>query len=167
MRDLWPQKFKNGWTLKLAQLSLDTYIAESYRKIYWGCIHFNYSNTMSVAYVAYNGSHKICRYQLGFMLLPCFQEQCLLLIIALLLPSILETLEFCIDKGVVDTAPVWNTKLKAKWWKEMVKYILYASSNGSLRAVKYFIDKGKKPHIRYIKLLRILQLHHIQYQSLM
>ena len=71
----------------------------------------------------------------------------------MLVNSILKTLESCIDEGVVDTAPVWNRKLKANWWKEMVKYILYASSNGSMRAVKYFIDKGQKPHIRYIKLL--------------
>ena len=67
--------------------------------------------------------------------------------------SILETLESCIDEGTVDTAPMWHRKLKAEWWKDMVNYIIYASSNGSLRAVKYFIDKGQKPHIRYIKLL--------------
>ena len=35
----------------------------------------------------------------------------------------------------------------------MVKYLLFASSSGSLIAVKYFIGKGKKPQIRYIKLL--------------
>ena len=64
--------------------------------------------------------------------------------------SILETLETCIDKGKVDPAPVWSRKLKTEWWKHMVKSIIYASSNGSLRAVKYFIDKGQKPHIRYL-----------------
>ena len=67
--------------------------------------------------------------------------------------SILETLEACIDKGVKDTAPVWSRKLKSEWWKDMVKYILHASSNGSLKAVKYFIGKGKQPDIRYITLL--------------
>ena len=66
--------------------------------------------------------------------------------------SILKTLETCIDKGDAATAPDWHKKLKAEWWRKMVEYILYASTNGSLRAVEYFTDKGQKPDIRYMKL---------------
>ena len=62
-------------------------------------------------------------------------------------------LKTCIDGGKEATVPVWHRKLNAEWWKEMDKYMIYASSNGSLKAVKYFIDKGQKPHIRYMKLL--------------
>ena len=69
---------------------------------------------------------------------------------------ILETLETCVNKGQKDTAPVWNRKRKAEWWGDLDKYVIYASTNGSLRAVKYFIDRGQIPHSRYVKLFRIL-----------
>jgi len=40
--------------------------------------------------------------------------------------------------------------MKKDWWSEMIPLFLYASSCGSLSAVKYFIDCGYKPNIRYI-----------------
>ena len=70
-------------------------------------------------------------------------------IIVLLLFSILKKLESCVDGGKKCTAPEWLRKLKKEWWDKMVPCFLHASSCGSLDVVKYFIDSGQKPNIRY------------------
>jgi len=62
--------------------------------------------------------------------------------------SILKTFKSCVDEGKKCTAPKWHRKLKKEWWSEVVPYFLYASSCGSLDAVKFFIESGQKPNIR-------------------
>ena len=70
-------------------------------------------------------------------------------IIVLLLLSILKKLEFCVDGGKKCTAPQWLRKLKKEWWSKVVPCLLYASSCGSLDAVKHFIASGQEPSVRY------------------
>ena len=74
----------------------------------------------------------------------------LLPITYLLQHSILQTLKTCIDGGRVTTKPGWHRKLKSEWWSKVVPYFLYACSCGSLDTVKYLIDSGKEPNVRYI-----------------
>ena len=62
--------------------------------------------------------------------------------------SILKTLQTCVDERRKD--PRQQHQLKTEWWDKMVPCFLHASSCGSLDAVKYFIDSGKEPNIRYI-----------------
>ena len=73
----------------------------------------------------------------------------------LLQHSILQTLKTCIDGGRVTTKPGWHRKLKSEWWSKVVPYFLYACSCGSLDTVKYLIDSGKEPNVRYIVTLRL------------
>ena len=51
------------------------------------------------------------------------------------------------------TTPEWHRKLQSEWWSEVVPYFLYASSCGSLGAVKYFIASGKEPNVRYVNVV--------------
>lgn len=83
----------------------------------------------------------------------------LLPITYLLQHSILQTLKTCIDGGRVTTKPGWHRKLKSEWWSKVVPYFLYACSCGSLDAVKYFIDSGREPNIRYILISAVLIAH--------
>lgn len=64
--------------------------------------------------------------------------------------SLLKTLHACVDRGKNPIAPLWHHRLKTEWWSKVVTYFLYASSCGSLDIVKYFIDSGQKPNIRYV-----------------
>jgi len=59
-------------------------------------------------------------------------------------------LKECVEGGRECTTPRWHRRMKKDWWSEMIPLFLYASSCGSLSAVKYFIDCGYKPNIRYI-----------------
>lgn len=69
--------------------------------------------------------------------------------ITVLLFSILKKLESCVDGGKICAAPQWLRQLKKEWWSKVVPCLLYASSCGSLDVVKYFIESGQKPNIRY------------------
>ena len=63
--------------------------------------------------------------------------------------SILEKLDTCVDGGKNCAAPQWHRQLKKEWWSKVVPYLLYASSCGSLDAVKHFIASGQEPSVRY------------------
>ena len=62
--------------------------------------------------------------------------------------SILKTFKACVDEGRKPTAPLWQHRLKTEWWSKIVPHIIFASSSGSLGAVKYYIDSGQEPNIR-------------------
>ena len=69
--------------------------------------------------------------------------------------SILKTLKTCVHGGREakqreTKPPLWLRKLKAEWGKKMASTFLYASSCGSLGAVKYLLGSRQKPNIRYI-----------------
>ena len=69
--------------------------------------------------------------------------------------SILKTLKTCVHGGREakqreTKPPLWLRKLKAEWGKKMASSFLYASSCGSLGAVKYLLANRQKPNIRYI-----------------
>ena len=81
--------------------------------------------------------------------------------------SILQTLKTCVDKGREAIPPQWHRRLKTNWWSKMVPYFLYACSCGSLDAVKYFIDSGREPNIRYTLITAMLIVHvHVSLQVL-
>ena len=64
--------------------------------------------------------------------------------------SILKTFQSLVDGGRQATAPQWHRELMTEWPDKVVTFFLHASSCGSLGAVKYFIDGGLKPNLRYI-----------------
>ena len=64
--------------------------------------------------------------------------------------SILKTFQSLVDGGRQATAPQWHRKLMTEWPDKVATFFLHASSCGSLDTVKYFIDGGLKPNLRYI-----------------
>ena len=79
--------------------------------------------------------------------------------------SILKTFKSCVDEGKKCTAPQWLRKLKKGWWSKVVPYFLLASSCGSLDVVKYFIESGQKPNIRYLynEIVHCDCMNHVQW----
>ena len=64
--------------------------------------------------------------------------------------SILKTFQSLVDGGRQATAPQWHRELMTEWPDKVVTFFLHASSRGSLDTVKYFIDGGLEPNLRYI-----------------
>ena len=79
--------------------------------------------------------------------------------------SILKTFKSCVDEGKKCTAPQWLRKLKKGWWSKVVPYFLLASSCGALDVVKYFIESGQKPNIRYLynEIVHCDCMNHVQW----